>query len=282
MTSYAKTLDEAKNMLKKAGVPDADVDAWLLFEDSFEMNRSQYFLKCNEETDEGALSLYMERLRRRCNREPLQYITGSACFMGYDFRVTPDVLIPRYDTEVLVEEVLKTVRPGDRVLDMCTGSGCIIESIALMSAISEGIGADISKAAVAVASDNAKRHDLNNVKIIESDLFNNITGEFDVIVSNPPYIRSDDIPELMREVKDCEPVLALDGSADGLKFYRLITEHSVSFLKEGGSLIYEIGFDQAKDVVQILKENGYTDTKVIKDLAGLDRVVYGRKQCLTN
>lgn len=282
MASYAYTLDTAKKMLESAGVPDADVDAWLLFEDTFEMNRSQYFMKCNDEADTDKLNIYQERLDRRSKREPLQYIIGSTCFMGYDFKVTPAVLIPRYDTEILVEETLKLIKVGDRVLDMCTGSGCIIESIALMASISEGIGADISKDAVEIASYNAKDHALNNVKIIESDLFENIDGEFEVIVSNPPYIRSDDIPDLMKEVKDCEPILALDGSVDGLKFYRSITKHSISYLKDGGYLIYEIGYDQAKDVVQILKENGYTDTKVIKDLAGLDRVVYGRKQCLTN
>ena len=159
---------------------------------------------------------------------------------------------------------------------MCTGSGCIICAIAKNSNISHGTGADLSEGAVRVAKDNVMYNDIDNVDIIKSDLFDNVREEYNVIVSNPPYIRPEVIAELDSEVKDREPYMALCGHEDGLYFYKEITKKAKSYLKSGGILLYEIGCDQAADVVQIMRQNDYKEIEVIKDLAGLDRIVKGR------
>ena len=216
--------------------------------------------------------------------------------MGLTFSVNQNVLIPRMDTEILVEEVLKNLDDGSRILDMCTGSGCILLSLLRYSNDCEGVGVDISEEALEVARDNAgrlaldetfdllftsggvgrKHIDTDKIEFIESNLFNDVKGKFDVIVSNPPYIRSDVIPTLMEEVRDYEPVLALDGKEDGLYFYREIIKKSPSFLNGGGRLFFEIGYDQAADVVKLMEEAGFKDVVVIQDYAHLDRVVWGR------
>ena len=223
------------------------------------------------------LSEYEIALRKRAEHVPLQYIVGEAEFMGLKFKVNSNVLIPRQDTETLVEEALRVAKPGMRVLDLCTGSGCIIISLAKNVADISCTGSDISKQALLVAKENAKANEVE-VEWERSDLFENISGTFDLIVSNPPYIPTGEIPGLMPEVRDFEPVDALDGKEDGLYFYRIITEKSPEYLTSDGYLYFEIGYDQGEAVSAMMRQCGYTQVEVIKDLAGNDRVVKGRKK----
>mgnify|MGYP000249109924 CR=1 FL=1 len=228
--------------------------------------------KCKSLDD--LLKEYELAIKKRAEHIPLQYIVGETEFMGLKFKVNSNVLIPRQDTETLVEEALKTVKPGMKVLDMCTGSGCIIISILHNVEGVKGYAVDISKQAVNVAKENAK---LNEVPVLfeRSDLFEMVTEKFDVIVSNPPYIPTDVIPQLMPEVQVFEPIEALDGKEDGLYFYRKIVEQSKDYLNCGGSLMFEIGYDQGKDVSKMMTDAGFSNVCVKKDLAGNDRVATG-------
>lgn len=224
------------------------------------------------------VSLYRDLLARRCAREPLAYIVGSTDFMGLRFEVSPDVLIPEQDTENLVEEIIKEARDGERILDLCTGSGCILLSLLHYSNTSTGIGTDLSSEALELAGRNADSLNLSErVQWRQGDLFDAVDPDerFDLIVSNPPYIASEVIPELAAEVKCHEPRLALDGGPDGLEFYRRIIPEAVSRLVIGGMLCLEIGFDQGESVSDMMREAGYYDVSVIKDYGGNDRIVRG-------
>ena len=211
----------------------------------------------------------------------MQHITGQAWFYGRSFNVNSDVLVPRQDTEVLVSEALKVINAKDSVLDMCTGSGCIIITLALEKKLGRALGADISEAALKVASGNREKLGADDVTFVKSNIFSdiNVNDEelFDVIVSNPPYIATGEIETLTEEVRIHDPYIALDGLEDGLHFYREITQQSLNYIKSGGWLLYEIGCTQAHDVSDIMSEYGYSNIKVIKDLAGLDRVVMGQR-----
>jgi len=262
------------NELTKAGIEEAKSDAFLLFEDVFQVSKGELFLKGDEPADENLFATLKDNLKTRCKHVPVQYITGKQDFMGLVFHVNENVLIPRFDTEILVEEALKEMHDGFRVLDMCTGSGCILLSLMKYSNDCEGIGVDISNAALEVATKNRDNFELQ-ATFIQSDLFEKVEGKFDMIVSNPPYIKSDVIPTLMEEVKDYEPLLALDGKEDGCFFYEKIAAESPNYLYPGGMIFFEIGYDQAEAVSNLLKKTGFADIKVIKDYAGLDRVVIG-------
>lgn len=272
------TLQEAylwgRKRLEQAEVPEAALDAWYLLEYASGCARS-HFLACPEEKlEEGRERIFLEAVQKRARRIPLQYITGEQEFMGLSFLVSTQVLIPRQDTEILVEEVLKFLRPGMHFLDLCTGSGCILLSLLHACPGAEGVGADVSAGALAVAKQNRKRLSLQ-ADLVRSDLFSALSGNFDMIVSNPPYIRRGEIPALMEEVREHEPLLALDGREDGLFFYRRIAGECRPYLKEGGRLYLEIGYDQGTAVPEILEEQGFAKIEVVKDLAGLDRVVTG-------
>ena len=260
--------------LENRGVTDARTDAWILLEYAANIDRSFYYLHMHEMLDEADAADYRKLLVQRGKRIPVQYLTGEAWFYGYCFRVNSHVLIPRQDTEILVEEALKRIVPGMRVLDLCTGSGCILISI-LKKASVTGVGADISPEALEVAEKNGKRLGVRAVWA-ESDLFRNIGGTFHMIVSNPPYIPSEVIEGLEPEVKDHEPRLALDGSEDGLYFYRKIVKEAKEYLNAGGWLCLEIGYDQGNALRTMLEDAGYQDVEIRKDLAGLDRVAAGR------
>lgn len=272
--TYSEAFALGEKALRLANIVDAKNDAWLLLEMVCKIDRTFYFMHKDDEIGADEIKEYELVIKKRAERIPLQYITGEQNFMGLNFYVNSNVLIPRQDTETLVEEALKIVKPGMKVLDMCTGSGCIIISIIYNVPEAKGYGVDISKQALLVAKENAKQ---NQVPIIfeRSDLFEKVEEKFDVIVSNPPYIRSDVIPTLMPEVARFEPLLALDGTADGLEFYRRIINDSKKYLKENGHILFEIGNDQGKDVSDMLIFAGFEDVKVIKDLAGNDRVVTG-------
>lgn len=272
--TYREALAQGESILASAGIAEAKNDAWLLLSFAGKMNRTYYFIYMNDDISPELLTEYNRLVLKRAERIPLQYITGEQEFMGLPFKVNSNVLIPRQDTETLVEEALKVVKPGMKVLDMCTGSGCII--ISILSKVSGviGTGADISKPALGVAKENAKLNEV--VAAFEySNLFSQIRDRYDVIVSNPPYIPTDVIPTLMPEVAQFEPVSALDGEADGLTFYRRITSQAHDYLKNNGWLLFEIGNDQGEAVSAMMVEAGFEEVKVIKDLAGNDRVVSG-------
>ena len=266
--------------LEEAQIENASGDAWYLFSECFHISREDYLFGMTDEiNDKEAEERYKELIQKRKEHVPLQYILGTQEFMGYTFKVTPDVLIPRADTETVLEEVLdqlKQSKKPDTILDICTGSGCIAISLALILNPEVCIGTDISEKALKIAKANGENL-APMVKFIQSDLFENVTGSYDLIISNPPYITTEECGKLMPEVKEHEPMLALDGKEDGLYFYRRITEESVAHLKDGGYLLYEIGHDQAEAVSGFMKEQGFYDIKVICDLAGLDRVVRGRR-----
>ena len=272
------TLREAwklgKDRLTTANVPDAELDAWYLLEWCTGVNRSHYLAYPDEAISQEQEQQYGTALVRREQRIPLQQITGEQEFMGLSFYVNEHVLIPRQDTEVLVEETAKFLKDGMRFLDLCTGSGCILLSLLHLKPGAEGTGADLSPEALKVAEKNRERLGAK-AELIESDLFTKIEGAFDVIVSNPPYIKREEIETLMDEVRLHEPYMALDGHEDGLYFYRKIAAEAPKHLRAGGGLFLEIGWDQGESVSELLREQGFTDVNVVKDLAGLDRVVEG-------
>ena len=261
--------------LRDAGVPEAELDAWYLLEWASVLDRSHYLAYPEEELGKEAESRFLEALERRERRIPLQHITGEQEFMGYSFLVNPDVLIPRQDTETLTEEALKFTEPGMKVLDLCTGSGCILISLMKKCHGLTETGCDISQKALKTARENGRRLQVE-ASWIQSDLFEQISERFDLIVSNPPYIRTGVIEELQQEVRLHDPWIALDGKKDGLYFYRRIIAESTGYIRDNGALMFEIGHDQAEDVVRLMEEAGYTQIRVKKDLAGLDRVVTGR------
>lgn len=272
------TLREAfalgKDLLKNK-IEEYETDAWLLLEGACGCTRNDLYLRGNDPLSEEQETLYKEYLEKRSRRIPVQHILGVQCFCGLDFIVTPDVLCPRQDTEILIEEAIKRIRPGSSILDMCTGSGCIILTLLHFVKDCKGTAADLSEKALAVAVQNAKKLE-KECTFIHSDLFENIEGRYDVIVSNPPYIATKEIEALEPEVRDMEPRMALDGMEDGLFFYRKIVSASVQYLNPEGWLMFEIGYDQGEQVSEMMKSAGYVDVKVVGDLAGLDRVVIGK------
>lgn len=280
--TYKECFTYGVEELTKAGVPDAEIDARMLLEFICHTTRHDMILYPQRPVTKEQQKEYEDAIARRSSRIPLQHITGEQSFMGFDFFVNEHVLIPRQDTEVLVETVLSYLKPESDILDMCTGSGCILLSLLAMGKACHGIGADISADALQVAIKNKARISEQCQKgleaaFVESNLFTAIESgkKFDVIVSNPPYIASAVIDSLEPEVRLHEPMQALDGTADGLYFYRKIIQESRSFMKEQAGLFFEIGYDQAEAVAVLMKEAGFTNITVKQDYAGLDRVVYG-------
>ena len=271
---YQELYRLGKDKLTEAKVPEAELDARLLLEEICGTNRNDLLVHGDNEISTEQCERYTDYIQRRQKHEPLQQITGYQEFMGLRFKVTPDVLIPRQDTEILVEEVMRYLHDGMHILDMCTGSGCILLSLLKYSNDCEGTGCDISEKALKVAEENAEMLSLN-ASFVQSNLFENVRGKYEFIVSNPPYIPTGVIPTLMEEVRDHEPVGALDGGEDGIYFYREIVEKAGEYLYPGGMLFFEIGYDQAEKVSSLMREAGYQEVTVCKDLAGLDRVVYG-------
>lgn len=309
--TWGEILFKGQERLKNAGIAEYQLDAWYLFEHVFGISRARYFLCAKEtaEVPEEKLSEFEAALSRRTGREPLQHILGTQEFMGLEFYVNRHVLIPRQDTETLVETVLAEHKEKNiSLLDMCTGSGCIAISLKKLGGYGRVEAADISAEALRAAERNAERilggrsgslscsgesfaaaaagrpaaeNGQPGIRFRLSDMFSAFTPEtdrFDVIVSNPPYIPSSVIEELEPEVRDFEPREALDGTDDGLFFYRLLARECGRFLREEGTVYFETGYDQGEAVCGLLRAHGFYDTRVIKDLAGKDRVVCGRWQ----
>lgn len=282
MSSINELRARGGEILRLSGIADADMDAALLLEHVLGVDRNHILAHGTDEVSEVDSNEYLSLIERRSEHEPLQYITGHQEFMGLDFAVNENVLIPRQDTECLVEEAMIETEDGMRVLDLCTGSGCVLISLLRYKNDMIGVGTDISGRALETAQQNAEANGVE-AEFLEGDLYEALDGYdtarglFDVIVSNPPYIAGEVIETLMEEVRDHEPRIALYGGSDGLDFYRRIIDGADKYLVRGGCILFEIGFDQGQAVTELLRDTGYTDVSIIKDLAGLDRVVKGRK-----
>ena len=288
--TWQALMKEELERLRQADIPEADSDIRLLAMDVAGCTYSTLILRMAEEVTEKQAQRLHAYVTERMTHKPCQYILGTQEFMGYEFATAEEVLIPRPETELLVEEACRIAENWKdtpdgrkrRVLDLCCGSGCIGISFSKLRHGRDLVElADISDAAIALAKKNRERLQAD-CAVIQTDLFMQIEGKYDMIVSNPPYIRTDEIPKLMAEVRDFEPHLALDGKADGLYFYDKIIREAREYLYEDGYILFEIGQDQLDAVRGLLVENGYTDRKGIKDYAGLDRIVMARylKSCV--
>ena len=301
MTLY-DLLNEGSAALQQAGDTDGENDAKLLLFEALHLDLVHFLmdrLRPLSEQDakvQEQIRTYREMIEKRASRIPLQQMLGSQEFMGLDFFVNEHVLIPRQDTETLVELVLQEQQgPEKKLLDLCTGSGCIAISLAVKGGYRSVTATDLSEEALKVAERNAKMHGFAVVSYTETqdapeqaghsfifrqgDLFTAMlqseAGTFDIITSNPPYIPTAVIATLEPEVREHEPMMALDGTGDGLKFYRRIAKEAGAWLKPGGAVYLEIGYDQGKAVSELLSEAGFAKIRVVKDLPGKDRVVCG-------
>lgn len=273
-------IKQGKNILENAGISDAVTDSWLLAEYVFGITKTAFYMSPDMTVPEKQAERFLIMVDKRAEKIPLQHITGCQEFMGMNFFVNHNVLIPRQDTELLVEKTIEYIYKEQKklsVLDMCTGSGCIAISINKLCKNVEVTAVDLSEKALDVARKNSE-YNKAKVKFIQSDLFDNVVNQYDILVSNPPYIKTEEIANLMTEVKAHEPRMALDGDKDGLKFYRKICENIEKYLKPEGRVFFEIGYDQGKTVPEIMRQFGFHNIEVIKDLSGNDRVVTARRE----
>ena len=276
-------LNEGESSLKTAEKLSARNDALLLLSFLLNMDRGKMFLAFENDAPESLVEEYREVIKQRVSGVPLQHITGTTEFMGLAFKVTPEVLIPRNETELLVEEALKIISPDMKVLELCTGSGCIALSILKLYNSVSVTAADISEGALLVAKENAEKLGINigkewgAINFVHGDLFESVEGTYDLIIVNPPYIKSDDIRGLMEEVREHDPIIALDGGADGLYFYRRLLYEAREYLNGAGYLLLEIGHDQAKDIMALAEES-YENITIMKDYNNIDRIIKMQKK----
>ena len=279
LLDYFALKKNLEKSFKESGIDDfSDID-WIMVEVTGE-KRSMLPFHGNFSSEET--KKIMDAAQKRMNHIPIAYIFGKTNFYGYDFKVDKNVLIPRLDTEILIEEIIKDIklRSGETsVLDIGTGSGAIAVSIQKETG-TKVTAVDISKNALEIAKFNAEQNDAK-IEFILSDLFENVKQKFDFIVSNPPYIETETIKSLDKEVVFNEPILALDGGEDGLEFYRKIVADAPRFLNSGGKLYFEIGYNQASSVSELMKKD-FKNIKVLKDYGNNDRVVLGEKIWLKN
>lgn len=281
-----EALNKAINILKECEIESPAAEAGIIL--CFVVEKDKVFLYTHEDyvMNENQLVLYKKLLCARAQGTPMQYLTGRQEFMSLMFKVEPGVLIPRHDTETLVEAVMELAlymgKDNLRVLDMCTGSGCIALSLAHYIRNSQITASDVSQEALKLAEYNAESLGLQDrVRFVQSDLFEGfVTGvyrdkKFDIIVSNPPYIPTSHIASLQKEVRNFEPILALDGGNDGFLYYKKIICEAPAFLNTGGSLAFEVGFDQSAALLELMQKGSFCNVKIFKDLAGIDRVVIG-------
>ena len=274
-------LNDAKQALLNCGKNEHQVDAEWLLSEITGLSRTQLNMDGHKSISEEQLQRFNSLLQRRLDGEPIQYILGEQSFYGYDFIVDEHVLIPRFETEELVEKAIKWAKEegATKFIDMCTGSGCIGLTLLKECPNMSGILVDLSTEALKIASRNATRLNLENkVKLIHSDLFDQVpSGEVDLILSNPPYIVTEVIKGLEAEVRMSEPYMALDGGDDGLIFYRHIIKSAKEFLRIQGLLIVEIGYDQMEQVKKIFSDEGYSHIKGFQDMSGKDRIVLAKR-----
>ncbi len=264
-------LKYAENKLKDGGVAEYKSDARFLTSDFLQGDLSSIIITPSKEVDISALD---EMLDKRISGMPCQYVTKNVQFMSLDFEVNENVLIPRQDTELLVETILK-IRPNNpEILDICTGSGCIAVSLAKYINCKKVRACDISEKAIEIAKKNAEKNGVE-IEFYKDDILNSekYDHKYDIVVSNPPYIETEVVLSLDSVVKDYEPGIALDGGKDGLDFYNKISDYAKNILKEDGVLAFEIGYNQASDVHRILTQKGYEEITLLQDLSGNDRVI---------
>jgi release factor glutamine methyltransferase len=276
-------LQSARELLEISGLNDADREAELIVSHCLEIDRLHLF-KEDPDIPENILLQIYEYLRRRAAREPLQYILGYTEFHGLKIKVGPGVLIPRPETELLVEEAVKTVHASHftslRILDLCTGSGCIALALAREFPDAQVYGTDTSEVALTYARENADGNRMQNVTFLKGSLFDPLKNsdlKFDVIISNPPYIKKDEIGNLEPEIRDWEPGEALDGGEDGLDYYKMLIPEAGNYLKENGYLVLEIGIGQSDEVKLMAEEAGFQDIIVIRDYSGIERILIAKK-----
>jgi len=286
--TLAEAIYQAAQTLSLHGISNARLDAEILLSHTFMRDRAWLIIHRDESLDEAQRSLFEDAVNRRVRREPLQYITGKQEFWGLDFSVTPDVLIPRPETELVVEEALKIIQAGGKqvtIVDLCAGSGCIAVSLAKETDAARIFATDTSGRALAVARENARKHDVSDrIRFLEGDLFGplaelDLHGMVDIIVSNPPYVRSGDLSDLQPEVKDFEPELALIAGPKGTEIQQRIIVTAPEFLKKNGALIMEMGQGQSDALMGMVNNAGrYEIPEIMKDLAGIERVIVARKK----
>lgn len=278
--NISTALSKAADILKEAGITEQRREAASLM--AFILDKDAAFVVAHSEDELSANQkiLFDSCVRRRAKREPFQYITRKQEFYGLEFEVTPDVLIPRPETEVLVEEAIKLLSDVEnpRFCEVGVGSGCISVSILANVASAKAVGVDISEAALNIAYRNAERHDVaTRLTLLQSDVFSNVTGKFDLIASNPPYIPACDIDWLQSEVRDHEPHSALDGGEDGLLIVQKIIRQSPELLTSNGKLLIEIGWDQAEKVGSFFDTHIWITPEFLLDLQGIERIVKAEK-----
>lgn len=279
-TTIEQAVLEGARKMKAAGIESYMLESRIFMEKASGLSRVKLYTEGGSRLGGEIAERFFSMVERRLRRVPAQYITGECEFMGLNFIVNESVLVPRADTEIAVELAVECIkeRGYKAALDIGTGSGAIAVSIAHYSGISV-VAADISRSALKTAEKNAELNNVSDsIKFVQSNIFESICGQFDIIVSNPPYIPSGDIAGLMPEVRDYEPRLALDGGRSGLDFYRRIAEGAGGFLSPGGSLVLETGCEQGEAVSEILEGRGFSDVRIHRDLAGLNRVVHGVKE----
>src|SRR5215813_9383676 len=282
--TIAETLKEASEHLRAASVPNDLLDAQTLLAEAIGEDRSYLVINFNQRLSEDLLSNFQAMIGRRAAGEPLQYITGHQEFFGLDFEVTPDVLIPRPETELIVEETIRLVQQNrigsPLIIDVGAGSGCIAVALARELGDARVIATDISRPALLVARRNAARHALEDrVDFVASDLLDAFAEDnfADFILSNPPYVSDEEMSTLQREVRDWEPRLALTDAHDGLSFYRRLLRDASSRLKPGGYLICEMGFTQAERISDMVDRAVWGETRLLDDLQGIPRTIVLRK-----
>lgn len=277
--TVAKAVNNIKEKFVNAGIDTAYLDAQLIVGRALDMTRVQILTYPDRIIAENEKCKINEMYLKRINRMPMQYILGVCEFMGLNFKVNENTLIPRGDTEILVEKAIELINKNKykSVLDIGTGSGAIAVSVAKYTD-AKVTAVDISNEAINVAKENAEQNGVN-VQFINSNLFSNINEKFDLILSNPPYIEKDVIKTLEPDVKNYEPMLALDGGVDGLDFYKSITKDCCKYLNKNGSIAFEIGYNQGEAVSSLLDAYNFDKISIEKDLAGFDRVVIGYRLC---
>jgi release factor glutamine methyltransferase len=278
MRTIAEVLKLASMQLRDAGVPNDLLDAQTLLAHALGQDRTYLVINFNQQLSDELLSQYQILIERRAAGEPLQYIVGKQAFFGLDFEVTPDVLIPRPETELLVEETLRLAASLDQpvIIDVGTGSGCIAVTLARELEDAQVIALDISPAALAVARRNARRNGVEDrIELLESDLLRGVNPDCkaDFILSNPPYVAASELPTLQREVRDWEPHVALTDFADGLRFYRRLLTEAPSYLKPGGYLLFEMGYQQAEAIKALVDCNVWREPKALRDWQGIERTL---------
>ena len=276
-----QNIEKGKNILKKKGIKTYNLDSEILMSQVFQKNRTEIILNPNVELSEIEITHFDNLIAQRSKKKPIAYITGKKEFWKYEFNVTEDVLVPRPDTEIIVEQVLKLTKNKSslKILDIGIGSGCILLSILKEKKCFYGTGIDICKKTLGICKVNIKKLNLiNRIKLFKSDVDNFNYGKYDLIISNPPYIKTFDLKYLEKDICDYEPKSALDGGIDGLLEIKKIICNSYKFIKKNGVLILEIAFDQTNKVKKILRENGYYIKDVVKDLANNNRCIISIKK----